>query len=83
MGHGQSTDPFKQARLGPDDQMAVDGYKAASISGAWWPLEESTRRRCFTADEREFMRRCGAQLDELSCQRGNPANDSDLPWRCK
>ena len=77
MGHNPSRNPFRRASLGIDDQMEVDAYKAASIWGAWWTLEESTRRRYFTADEHKFMRRYGAKLDELSCQRTNPRNEDE------
>ena len=77
--HGTQFKPpyFQASRPDLDHQITVDAYKAASIWEAWWTLEKSTRRRYFTAAERKFMRRYGAKLDELSCQRVNPRNDDD------
>ncbi len=77
MGHNPSRNPFSRARLGLDDQQAVDAYKAASVWGAWWQLDEAIRRRYFTRRERDFVTRWGAHMDELACLRTNPATDAE------
>lgn len=78
MGNNPSRNPFRRERLGLTDQQAVDAYKADSVWGSWWTLAEATRRRYFTADERKFIRRYGAKLDEIACMRANPVNDDEL-----
>ena len=35
-------------------------------------------RRYFTSDERKFLRRYGAKLDDIACMRVTPANDDEL-----
>ena len=49
MGNDPTRNPFRRQQLALDDQQAVDAYKAASIWGAWWQLDESTRRLYFAA----------------------------------
>jgi len=79
MGHNPTKNPFRRARLGldVDTQAAVDEYKARSIWGAWWRLDETIRRRYFTRPERDFVARWGAHMDELACQRTNPVDDRE------
>ena len=77
MGMNPSRNAFKRARLGLDAQQAVDEYKARSVWGAWWKLDEKVRRRYFTQDERDFITRYGARLDEIACFRTNPSNDDE------
>ena len=74
MGHNPSRNPFRQRRLEQHEQAAVDEYKARSVWGRWWSLSEEVRRRYFTADERKFMRRYGARLDELASLAVAPRN---------
>ena len=77
IGMNPSRNLFKQARLGIVDQRAVDAYKAASVWAIWWDLSEATRRRYFTTEERKFIRRYGAKLDEIASMRTEPANDDE------
>ncbi len=65
------------AHLSTDAQAVVDEYKARSAWGAWWSLSEPVRRRYFTHDERLFVTRYGARLDELACMRVVPRNDAE------
>ena len=67
MSHNPSRNPFRRTALGLDDQEAVDEYKARSIWGKWWSLSEETRRRYCNDDERRWIRRYGAKLDEIAC----------------
>ncbi len=66
MGHNPTKNPFRAARLGLDVQGAVDEYKARSVWGMWWKLDERVRRRYFTKDECDFVTRYGARLDEIA-----------------
>ena len=68
MGHNPTKNPFRRARLGLDvgAQQAVGEYKARSVWGAWWQLDEKVRRRYFTKDQRDFITRYGARLDEIA-----------------
>ena len=75
MGHNPSRYTLK--RLAADAQHAVDEYKSRSVWSAWWSLDEKLRRRYFTRDERAFITRYGARLDELACFRSNPGNDKE------
>ena len=75
MGHNPSRYTLK--RLSADTQHAVDEYKSRSVWSAWWSLDEKLRRRYFTRDERAFVTRYGARLDELACFRANPSNDKE------
>lgn len=75
MGHNPSR--YKLKALSVDAQHAVDEYKARSVWGAWWKLDEKLRRRYFTREERAFITRYGARLDELACHRTNPTNEKE------
>ena len=77
MGHNPSTNRFRQGRLGVDAQAAVDEYKARSVWGAWWSLDEKTRRRYFTREERAFVTRYGARLDEIASHRVEPRTERE------
>ncbi len=77
MGNNPTRNPFKQARLALDDQIAVDAYKAASVWGAWWSLEPEIRARFFNADEQRWIRRYGARLDSIACMIEQPRNDAE------
>ncbi len=75
MGHNPSRHTLK--RLSADTQHAVDAYKSRSVWSTWWSLDEKLRRRYFTRDERAFITRYGARLDELACFRSNPRNEKE------
>lgn len=75
MGHNPKRRPT--AHLSVEAQTVVDEYKARSVWGAWWSLAEPVRRRWFTFDERLFVARYGARLDELACMRVVPRNDAE------
>jgi uncharacterized protein YifE (UPF0438 family) len=75
MGHNPSR--YKLKALSADAQHVVDEYKARSVWGMWWSLDEKLRRRYFTREERAFITRYGARLDELACHRDNPRNDKE------
>lgn len=79
MGHNPTKNPFRRARLGLDvgTQAAVDEYKARSVWSVWWQLDEAVRRRYFTRDERTFITRYGARLDEIACHVAVPRNDAE------
>ena len=77
MSNNPTRNPFRRARLGLDDQQAVDEYKARSVWSAWWALDETLRRRYFTRDERAFITRYGARLDELASYRDGPRNEKE------
>jgi hypothetical protein len=76
IGPNPSTNRFKQARLSVDAQHTVDEYKARSVWSAWWSLDENRRRRYFTREERAFITRYGARLDEIACHRAFPKNET-------
>ncbi len=75
MGHNPSRYTLK--RLSADTQHAVDEYKSRSVWATWWSLDEKLRRRYFTRDERAFITRYEARLDELACHRTDPGNDKE------
>ena len=77
VGNNPTRNPFRRARLGLDDQQAVDEYKARSVWPAWWALDEALRRRYFTRDERAFITRYGGRLDELASYRDGPRNEKE------
>ena len=76
MGHNPSR--YKLKALSVDAQHAVDEYKARSVWSAWWSLDEKLRRRYFTKEERAFITRYGARLDELACLRDNPRTEKEV-----
>lgn len=79
MGRNPTRNPFRRTRLGLEagTQHAVDEYKARSVCSACWQLDENVRKRYFTKDERGFITRYGARLDELACFRTNPSNERE------
>lgn len=56
---------------------AVDAYKSRSVWASWWKLDDAIRRRYFTREERTFITRYGARLDELACFRVEPKTDRE------
>ena len=75
MGHNPSR--YKLKALSVDAQHAVDEYKARSVWSTWWALDEKLRRRYFTSDERAFVTRYGARLDEIACHRDDPRTEKE------
>lgn len=75
MGHNPSRYTIKAIEA--DTQRAVDEYKSRSMWGRWWSLSADAKSRYFTKDERAWINRYGARLDEIACMAVEPRNDRE------
>ncbi len=71
---GRST---RYERIPIEAQVEVDAYKARTVWGRWWALEDGMRSRLFSPDEIRWVARHGRRLDALASMAKEPTTEGE------